>query len=39
MLKWVYVYAESDGFKGKLFVENALIDMYARCGVVIEEST
>lgn len=34
MGKWVHVYAESIGYKGNLFVGNALIDMYAKCGVI-----
>ncbi|KAJ4834542.1 hypothetical protein Tsubulata_013690 [Turnera subulata] len=32
--KWVHVYAESEGYKGNLYVGNALIDMYAKCGTV-----
>lgn len=32
--KWVHVYADSIGYKGNLFVGNALIDMYAKCGVI-----
>ncbi|KAL2344627.1 hypothetical protein Fmac_005912 [Flemingia macrophylla] len=35
MGKWVHVYAESVGYKGNLFVGNALIDMYAKCGVIV----
>ncbi|XP_019414019.1 PREDICTED: pentatricopeptide repeat-containing protein At1g08070, chloroplastic [Lupinus angustifolius] len=34
MGKWVHVYAESIGYKGNLFVGNALIDLYAKCGVI-----
>jgi pentatricopeptide repeat protein len=34
MGKWVHVYTESIGYKGNLFVGNALIDMYAKCGVI-----
>lgn len=34
MGKWVHVYAESIGYKENLFVGNALIDMYAKCGVI-----
>ncbi|XP_057419954.1 pentatricopeptide repeat-containing protein At1g08070, chloroplastic [Lotus japonicus] len=34
MGKWVHVYAESIGYKGNMFVGNALIDMYAKCGVI-----
>ncbi|CAJ1942143.1 unnamed protein product [Sphenostylis stenocarpa] len=34
MGKWVHVYADSIGYKGNLFVGNALIDMYAKCGVI-----
>ncbi|KAK7282436.1 hypothetical protein RIF29_11203 [Crotalaria pallida] len=34
MGKWVHLYAESIGYKGNLFVGNALIDMYAKCGVI-----
>ncbi|BAT78540.1 hypothetical protein LR48_Vigan04g188000 [Vigna angularis] len=34
MGKWVHIYAESIGYKGNLFVGNALIDMYAKCGVI-----
>lgn len=32
--KWVHVYAESSGYKGNLYVGNALIDMYAKCGII-----
>ncbi|KAI5579737.1 hypothetical protein BDE02_08G109800 [Populus trichocarpa] len=32
--KWVHVYAESHGYKGNVYVRNALMDMYAKCGVV-----
>lgn len=32
--KWVHVYAESNGYKGNVYVENALIDMYAKCGIL-----
>jgi pentatricopeptide repeat protein len=32
--KWVHLYAESNGYKGNLYVGNALIDMYAKCGTV-----
>ncbi|XP_050374421.1 pentatricopeptide repeat-containing protein At1g08070, chloroplastic [Argentina anserina] len=31
---WVHVYAENIGYKKNVFVGNALIDMYAKCGVV-----
>ncbi|XP_020986391.1 pentatricopeptide repeat-containing protein At2g44880 [Arachis duranensis] len=34
MGKWVHVYAERIGYKGDLHVGNALIDMYAKCGVI-----
>ncbi|TKY58938.1 Pentatricopeptide repeat-containing protein [Spatholobus suberectus] len=34
MGKWLHVYAESVGYEGNLFVGNALIDMYAKCGVI-----
>ncbi|KAK7386588.1 hypothetical protein VNO78_26921 [Psophocarpus tetragonolobus] len=34
MGKWVHVYSESIGYVGNLFVGNALIDMYAKCGLV-----
>ncbi|KAK7256994.1 hypothetical protein RIF29_30648 [Crotalaria pallida] len=34
MGKWVHLYAESIGYKGNLFVGNALIDMYEKCGVI-----
>jgi pentatricopeptide repeat protein len=32
--KWVHLYADSNGHKGNLYVGNALIDMYAKCGIV-----
>lgn len=32
--KWVHVYSEGNGWKGNIFVGNALIDMYAKCGVI-----
>ncbi|KAG6764199.1 hypothetical protein POTOM_031658 [Populus tomentosa] len=32
--KWVHVYADSHGYKGNVYVRNALMDMYAKCGVV-----
>lgn len=32
MGKWVHVYAESNGLTRNLFVGNALIDMYSKCG-------
>ncbi|KAK6157675.1 hypothetical protein DH2020_011923 [Rehmannia glutinosa] len=32
--KWVHVYAESNGYKGNVYVCNGLIDMYAKCGLV-----
>ncbi|KAE9620834.1 putative tetratricopeptide-like helical domain-containing protein [Lupinus albus] len=34
MGKWVHVYAENIGYKGNLFIGNALIDLYAKCGVI-----
>ncbi|KAE8708227.1 Pentatricopeptide repeat-containing protein [Hibiscus syriacus] len=30
--KWIHVYADKNGFGGALAVNNALIDMYAKCG-------
>ncbi|XP_065880721.1 pentatricopeptide repeat-containing protein At1g08070, chloroplastic [Euphorbia lathyris] len=30
--KWVHVFAESNRYKGNVYVGNALIDMYAKCG-------
>ncbi|GMN30628.1 hypothetical protein TIFTF001_050678 [Ficus carica] len=32
--KWVHVYAESIGYKGNVYIGNALIDMYAKCGII-----
>ena len=32
--KWIHVYAHSIGYKGNIFVENALVDMYAKCGEI-----
>lgn len=29
---WVHVYAESSGYQDNIFVRNALVDMYAKCG-------
>ncbi|KAI4314055.1 hypothetical protein L6164_026998 [Bauhinia variegata] len=34
MGKWVHIYAENIGYKGNLFVGNALIDLYAKCGTI-----
>lgn len=34
MGKWVHLYADSIWYKGNLFVGNALIDMYAKCGAI-----
>ncbi|KAK6254934.1 hypothetical protein SCA6_016239 [Theobroma cacao] len=30
--KWIHVYADKNGFGGALPINNALIDMYAKCG-------
>uniref|UniRef100_A0A7N0VKM1 Chlororespiratory reduction 4 n=1 Tax=Kalanchoe fedtschenkoi TaxID=63787 RepID=A0A7N0VKM1_KALFE len=32
--KWVHVYAENNALGTNVYVQNALIDMYAKCGVV-----
>ncbi|KAI4324851.1 hypothetical protein MLD38_030303 [Melastoma candidum] len=32
--KWVHVYAENNGYGENLYVLNALMDMYAKCGIV-----
>ncbi|GLT90538.1 hypothetical protein SLE2022_084650 [Rubroshorea leprosula] len=32
--KWVHVYAKSNGYKDNVFVGNALIDMYSKCGTI-----
>ncbi|XP_030495414.2 pentatricopeptide repeat-containing protein At2g20540 isoform X2 [Cannabis sativa] len=32
--KWIDVYARSIGYKGNVFIGNALIDMYAKCGMI-----
>ncbi|KAJ4977250.1 hypothetical protein NE237_002356 [Protea cynaroides] len=32
--KWLHVYAESNGFKGNVYVGNGLIDMYSKCGSI-----
>ncbi|KAL5763543.1 hypothetical protein ACOSP7_019807 [Xanthoceras sorbifolium] len=32
--KWVHVYAETNGYKENIYVGNALIDMYAKCGII-----
>ncbi|CAN6678853.1 unnamed protein product [Malus baccata var. baccata] len=32
--KWLHVYAESIGYKRNVYVGNALIDMYAKCGII-----
>ncbi|EEF28413.1 pentatricopeptide repeat-containing protein, putative, partial [Ricinus communis] len=32
--KWVHMYAQSNGYKGNVYIGNALIDMYAKCGNV-----
>ncbi|CAL5350154.1 unnamed protein product [Camellia sinensis] len=31
---WVHVYAESNGYQDNIFVRNALVDMYAKCGSI-----
>ncbi|XP_031505505.1 pentatricopeptide repeat-containing protein At1g08070, chloroplastic-like isoform X1 [Nymphaea colorata] len=30
--KWVHSYANNNGFKNNLYVDNGLVDMYAKCG-------
>lgn len=32
--KWIHVYAENNGYRENLYVGNALIDMYAKCGII-----
>ncbi|XP_059649222.1 pentatricopeptide repeat-containing protein At1g08070, chloroplastic-like [Cornus florida] len=32
--KWAHVYAENNGYQGNIFIGNALIDMYAKCGII-----
>ena len=32
--KWLHVYAESIRYKRNVYVGNALIDMYAKCGII-----
>ena len=32
--KWVHMYAESHGLEGNVYVGNALMDMYAKCGII-----
>ncbi|XP_021910129.1 pentatricopeptide repeat-containing protein At1g08070, chloroplastic [Carica papaya] len=32
--KWIHIYAEKNGYKGNVYVTNALIDMYAKCGAI-----
>lgn len=32
--KWVHIYAENNGYNQNIYVGNALIDMYAKCGTV-----
>ncbi|XAR72305.1 hypothetical protein NMG60_11018897 [Bertholletia excelsa] len=32
--KWVHVYADNIGYKENIFVRNALVDMYAKCGSI-----
>lgn len=32
--KWVHLYAENIGYKRNVYVGNALIDMYAKCGTI-----
>ncbi|XP_068657050.1 pentatricopeptide repeat-containing protein At1g08070, chloroplastic-like [Aristolochia californica] len=31
---WVQVYADSNGFKNNVYINNGLIDMYAKCGSI-----
>lgn len=32
--KWIHVYSYDNGYRGNVFVGNALMDMYAKCGIV-----
>lgn len=32
--KWVHEYAENIGYQGNVYVGNALIDMYSKCGII-----
>ncbi|KAJ8758487.1 hypothetical protein K2173_000208 [Erythroxylum novogranatense] len=31
---WVHLYAEGFGYKTNVYVANALVDMYAKCGII-----
>lgn len=32
--KWLHMYSQSIGYKGNIYVENSLMDMYAKCGEI-----
>ncbi|KAK8951395.1 Pentatricopeptide repeat-containing protein [Platanthera zijinensis] len=32
--RWIHLYADNNGFKSNIFVGNALVDMYAKCGCI-----
>ncbi|KAK4765349.1 hypothetical protein SAY86_026439 [Trapa natans] len=32
--KWIHTYSEENGYRGNVYVGNALMDMYAKCGIV-----
>ncbi|KAM7272127.1 hypothetical protein ACFE04_031341 [Oxalis oulophora] len=32
--KWVHAYAENHGYRHNIYIGNALIDMYAKCGMI-----
>ncbi|GAB2279936.1 hypothetical protein Dimus_014571 [Dionaea muscipula] len=32
--KWLHTYSETIGYKGNVYVDNALIDMYSKCGLI-----
>lgn len=32
--KWIHIYSDDNGYRGNVYVGNALMDMYAKCGIV-----
>ncbi|OWM73605.1 hypothetical protein CDL15_Pgr026704 [Punica granatum] len=32
--QWIHVYSDNNGYRGNVYVGNALMDMYAKCGIV-----
>lgn len=32
LAKWIHIYADKNGFRGIVSIDNALVDMYSKCG-------